>query len=186
MLIGRILKKLRKSQKLTLIELSKKSGVQVATLSRIENEKMVGTLESHLSIAKALGIDLTKLYKESSDSQDSLEPIAVETQDARSDQFEHSEKSGYEIMTKKVLNKMMMPVLIRLDAGGETTVEQNALRSEKFIYILEGTIEITVDQKPYILEKGHTLYFNAALPHQMRNKGDRTARILCVGTPVTL
>ena len=183
MLIGRQIKHLRKSKKITLLELSQLCGVQVATLSRIENEKMVGTLESHMNIAKALGIDVTQLYI---DTPRPNEPIMVETQQDETEQFQHNEKSSYEILTKKVLKKKMMPILIRLDQDGETTIEQGISGSEKFVYVLEGRIEIIINAQNYILEKGHTLYFDASLPHQTRNKGEKIARVLCISTPVHL
>ena len=55
MFIGQRIKQLREAQKMTLTELSEKSGVQLATLSRMENMKMTGTLESHIAIAQTLG-----------------------------------------------------------------------------------------------------------------------------------
>ena len=183
MLIGTKIKHLRKKHKMTLVELSQKSGVQVATLSRIENEKMVGTLESHIQIAKSLGIDVTQFY---SDATTPPKKPEVETPNSLTDQFQHSDKSGYEILTKNVLNKKMMPVLIRLEAGGETALEQGILGSEKFIFVLEGKIEIKIKEQSYILEKAHTLYFDASLPHRLRNDGKGAARVLCVGTPVGL
>lgn len=183
MLIGKQINKIRKSRKMTLIELSQLSGVQVATLSRIENEKMVGTLESHMCIAKALGIDITQLYK---DQTPPLEPITVETQDSATEQFQHNERSSYEILTKKILNKKMMPILLRLEKDGETTIEQGHTGSEKFIYVLEGKIRISINSQSFILEKGHTLYFNASLQHQIRNSGEILARVLCISTPVQL
>lgn len=184
MLIGTKIKQLRKSRKITLVELSRLSGVQVATLSRIENKKMVGTLDSHMQIAKALGIDVTQLYSQS--PAQTLEQSQVELPGLQSDQFKHNERSGYEILTKKLLNKKMMPILVRLEHEGETPVEQGVSGSEKFVYVLEGKIEITVGDQIYILEKAHTLYFDASLPHRIRNKGDKAARILSVGTPVML
>jgi transcriptional regulator with XRE-family HTH domain len=182
MFVGDKVKALRKAQKMTLTELSQKSGVQLATLSRIEHMKMVGTLESHMNIAKALGIDVTQLYGGLGTEP---KPIEVETPQSLTDQFQHSEKSSYEIMTKKILNKKMMPVLIRLDEGGETAIEQGKPASEKFVFVLEGHIEVTIGDQSYILEKANTLYFDASLPHRFKNKG-KTAKILCVSTPVTL
>ena len=44
MLIGEIIHRLRKEKKMTLVELAEKSGVALATLSRIENGRMTGTL----------------------------------------------------------------------------------------------------------------------------------------------
>ena len=44
-MIGKIIHKLRKDRKMTLVELAQKSGVALATLSRMENGRMTGTLE---------------------------------------------------------------------------------------------------------------------------------------------
>jgi len=62
--IGEIVKRIRKEKKLTLVQLSELSGVQLATISRIENNKITGTLESHAQLCIALGIELSELYKD--------------------------------------------------------------------------------------------------------------------------
>ena len=61
--VGEIIKKLRKEKRMTLAELSEKSSVALATLSRIENGKMTGTLDSHMRIANILEVSLPDLYK---------------------------------------------------------------------------------------------------------------------------
>ena len=183
MFIGTKIKDLRKTQKMTLTELSQKSGVQLATLSRIEHMKMVGTLDSHIQIAKALRVDVTVLYSE---FKNDARPIEVETPESLTDQFQHNNKSSYEILTKKVLAKKMMPVLVKLDPDGETAVEQGVIGSEKFLFVLEGKIEVSINDQMYILEKSHTLYFDAALPHCIKNSGGSPARVLSVSTPVSL
>ncbi|MCK5178412.1 MAG: helix-turn-helix transcriptional regulator, partial [Candidatus Omnitrophica bacterium] len=62
MYIGKRLRELRMAQGMSLSGLAEKSGVQIATLSRIEHLKMTGTVESHMNIARALDIDITQLY----------------------------------------------------------------------------------------------------------------------------
>jgi transcriptional regulator with XRE-family HTH domain len=183
MLIGDKLHEIRKSKKITLTELSEKSGVQLATLSRIENKKMVGTLESHMAIAKALGIEVVELYNSVIREQKQIE---VSETSRTSDVFTHNEKSSFEILTKNVLSKQMMPTLIKIEQGGTTQPEQAAVNSEKFLFILEGTVEAIVDHKHFRLEKNNTLYFEASLPHKFKNVGRGVAKLLCVTTPVSL
>lgn len=183
MLIGDKLHEIRKAKKLTLTELSEKSGVQLATLSRIENKKMTGTLESHIAIARALGIDVIDLYKSFIQEQKQVE--LSETIHS-SEIFTHNEKSSFEILTKNVLSKQMMPTLIKIELGGSTQEEQATPNSEKFIFVLEGTIEALIDHKDYRLEKNSTLYFESSLPHKFKNVGRGTAKLLCVATPVSL
>nr|HPM43252.1 helix-turn-helix transcriptional regulator [Candidatus Omnitrophota bacterium] len=62
--IGDVIHRFRKEKKLTLSELTERSGVALATLSRMENNRMTGTLESHIEICKALDSTLADLYKD--------------------------------------------------------------------------------------------------------------------------
>ena len=64
MYIGKRLHELRRAKGMSLSQLSQRSGVQIATLSRIEHLKMTGTLQSHMNIARALGVNLGQLYKD--------------------------------------------------------------------------------------------------------------------------
>lgn len=183
MLIGSRIQAIRKSKRMSLTELSEKSGVQIATLSRIENLKMTGTLESHIAVAKAMGIDVTELYKNLDKEPTMLE---VGQQHNRTDVFTHSEHSSYEILTKNILQKKMMPVLIKIEPAGKTNPEQNSVSAEKFIFVLEGSIEVTIQEQKYSLGKHNTLYFDASVTHFIKNTGKSTAKILCVMTPVSL
>ena len=182
MYIGEKLHAIRKAKRISLTELSEKSGVQMATLSRIENKKMVGTLESHMQIAKALGIDITELYKGLSHQN----AIVDFGHDKNMDVFTHSDEASYEILTKNIMNKKMMPTLVRIEEGGKTNKEQNQIGTEKFIFVLDGHVEINVNAQVFTLHKYNTLYFDASLPHFFKNTGKGVVKIICVGTPVSL
>ncbi len=183
MLIGKKIKEVREAQHMTLTQLSQKSGVQLATLSRMENLKMTGTLESHSQIAKALGISLTDLYQNID-----LEspPVDMQSPATTTDVFVHGDKSSYEILTTKVLSKKMMPVLLTIQPKGKTTLEQGRPDEEKFVYVIEGQISVTVGQETYTLPTGHSLYFGASLKHDFENKEKTQAKVLCVSSPVML
>ena len=183
MLIGKKIQELREERKMSLTELSQKSGVQLATLSRLENLKMTGTLESHLAIAKALEVSLPQLYNEVINEDKKIE---VQTSRSPSDVFVHSKKSSYEILTPKVLSKKMMPILLKLEPGGKTHQEQNPIGCEKFIFVLVGKITVDIDGKSYALSKNNTLYFDASLEHKFMNAGKSLARVICVSSPVAL
>ena len=183
MLIGDKLHEIRKNKKITLTDLAQKSGVQLATLSRIENKKMTGTLESHQAIAKALGIEVVELYNSVIRDQKQIE---VSKTTPNSEIFTHNEKSSFELLTKNVLSKQMMPTLIRIEEGGSSQKEQGQANAEKFLFILEGSIEAVIDANSYRLNKNNTLYFDASLVHTFKNAGRGIAKLLCVATPVSL
>lgn len=185
MYIGKRVQELRKVKGMSLTELAEKSGIQIATLSRIEHMKMTGTLECHMNIARALGVDITQLYSAIIREETTASP-QVKTAQSPTDVFVHSDKSSYEILTSNVLAKRMMPILLKIEAGGQTNTEQNPPGSEKFVFVLEGKIEVHVREKSYALARHNTLYFDAGQEHRFVNAGNVTAKVICVGTPVAL
>jgi len=104
MYIGKQLKQIRKTKHMTLQELSAKSKVQVATLSRMENSKMTGTLESHMDIAKALGVNVTALY---SDIIKEDTNITIKNGSPSTDVFVHNNAASSEMLTSQIMLKKM-------------------------------------------------------------------------------
>ena len=181
MYIGSKVRELRKQQGMKLIDLAAKSGIQIATLSRIEHQKMTGTLESHMKIAEALGVDVTLLY-----SDMSVAPESEIIQEKQTDVFVHSDKSSYEILTTRLMSRKMMPILLKVEPGGSTNVEQGKSGTERFVYILQGKLELTVGDQNYSLKKGNTLHFDGSITHQFKNTAKDNAQALVVTTPILL
>jgi len=184
--IGGRLRALRKAQKIRLVELAKSSEVDAATISRIETGRMTGTLESHMRLARGLGVKLTDLYAGIEEAQ-AKGAVSVLAPSSRSEVYVHrAGKSSMAMLTTEVLKKKLMPVLITLEPGGSTLKEEAKVGTEKFIYLLEGTLEAKVGQEIHVLKRGSTLYFDASLPHSFRNAGEKRARCLSVTTPPVL
>jgi len=181
--VGEIIHNIRKEKKMTLVGLSDKSGVALATLSRIENGRMMGTLQSHIDIAKALEISLPDLYKDLSASKKRVE---VKTRKSHADVFMHDKKATSEMLASGVLNKKMLPILIKINKDGTTHKEETKIGIEKFIYILSGKIEADIGDNKYELTRGDSLYFESSIPHYFRNVGAEECTLISVACPPTL
>lgn len=181
--LGKRIKNLRKKQNLTIVEISQKTGIDPATLSRIENEKMPGTLESHLKIAEALSIRLPELYEnvlsEMAESVGQKEKNPAET-------FTHSSGAVAELLVAGALQKKMMPVLLKLKAEGYTEEEEYPLGTERFIYVFKGTLELRLGSEKRLLHQGESVYFAASRAHACRNPLKTETQCLSVITPVSL
>ena len=168
---------------MTLVQVAKSTGIDQATLSRIENEKMTGTIDSHRRIADALGVRLTELYdsvvQQITGANEKKFLQKLET-------FSHSSGAVAEILTTGVLQKKMMPVLIKLKGRGHTETEELPAFSERFVYILRGSIEATIGKERTILNPGQSLYFLASAPHSFRNRLKTESQLLSLITPVSL
>jgi len=184
--IGGRLRAIRKSQKIRLLELARASGVDAATISRMETGKMTGTLESHMKLSHALGVKLTDVYAGIEEAR-AREGVAVQAPAGRTEVYVHQVgKSSLTMLTTDVLKKKLMPVLIAIEPGGSTHKEEARVGTEKFLYVLEGTVEAKVGEATHPLKRGSTLYLDASIPHQLRNPGGRTAKCLSIVTPPVL
>lgn len=183
MKIGNQVRALRKVQGLTLKALAQKSGVALASLSRIENGRMTGTLESHMAICDALGTSLPELYKDLAGAGKAPEVLASSK---RTDVFVHDKRSVSEMLISRALDRKMMPIMVRLHRGGATHREENRKGSEKFVYVMRGKVEASVGDKAYALNARDTLYFDSSVSHYFRNAGPAEARLICVVTPPAL
>ncbi len=182
--LGARVRALRKSAKLTLVELSKLSGVALATLSRIETGRMTGTLECHQAIAKAFGIPLPDLYREVA-AETPLVVLRRRAQ-ANTDRFVYGKGAVMEMLTSKIFAKRMMPMLVALAPGRGTESEESQPSVEKFLYVLMGVVQAQVGTESHRLKAGDALYFAGSLPHSWRNAGRGKAQCLCVTSPPAL
>ncbi|MFH0754317.1 MAG: cupin domain-containing protein [Candidatus Omnitrophota bacterium] len=179
---GSHIQSLRKSQRLSLSELAKNSDVQIATLSRIENGKMTGTLSSHMRIAKALGIDITELYQGLQETA----PDPIKSEETLETASIVNDKVSCEILTRQVTSKKMLPAIIKIEGKGTTSQERRESASERFLFVLEGSVIVKIKEQTIKLDKNTSLYFNATLPHSIENPNATTARLISVTTPVSI
>lgn len=182
--LGIRIRALRTTAKLTLAELSKLSGVALATLSRIETGRMTGTLESHIAIAKALGVPLPDLYREVA----AATPLVAVHRKGRAagDRLVSGPGGAFEMLTSKVFAKRMMPLRLTLGPGKSTQPEETPPGVEKFLYVLGGMMDAHIGTEVHHLQAGDSVYFAGTLTHHWRNPGRAAAQGLCLTSPPAL
>lgn len=181
--LGERIKFLRKDKKLTLVEVSHRTGIDTATLSRIENGVMTGTVGSHMKIAEVLGLSLPDLYK------DAIAKISAPREKAAREKvetFAHSSGAVAELLTQGILQKKMMPVMLRIKTGGRTAQEEFPTGTERFVYVVTGKLHIVHEGREHTLNAGESFYFNGSVTHWMKNAGRGECAVLSVITPVSL
>ena len=181
--LGQRIRNIRKEKGLTLIEVSEKTGIAQATLSRIETGTMSGTVESHERIAEVLGIGLPELYLGVDKRYDQISHL---THEAERKITHHSNHVHVELLTSESSKKKITPYLITLQPNGKTQSEHQERGVEKFFFLIEGNVTAKVQDTEYILKSGETLYFDASLPHHLVNEGPKTAKILAAVSPSKL
>ncbi len=177
--LGQRIRSLRKERKLTLVEISELTGIAQATLSRIETGTMVGTIESHEKIAKTLGIGLSELY---TGVDGRYEQISHQSKDTRV-AAHHTRDVQVEVLTQESSKKKITPLLLTLQAGGETAKENQDRGVEKFVWVIDGSVKIFLEDQEYALKEQETLYFDASLNHKFVNEASKTSKIFVAVSP---
>lgn len=178
--LGQRIRNLRKEKKLTLVEISQKTGVAQATLSRIETGTMIGTVECHEKVAEALGIGLSELYTGVDPRYDQVTHLSQK--DTRT-LTHHTKDVTVELLTQESSKKKITPLILTLQAGGKTEKESNERGVEKFVWALDGNIGIKLDNQEIALKSQETLYFDASLPHQFTNEGPKAVKVFIAVSP---
>lgn len=183
MTIGRKIKEFRLQKEWTLADLSKRCGVVLSTLSRIESGKMTGTVESHLQIARALGVRLPELYAEVDPLSSKLEVRGASDTQKR---FVNEKGQALKILTGGSLQKKLLPVLLSLKPGKSTSCEAGPPGAEKFIYLLKGKLAVTSGAQHAQLGSGDSLHFEASRNHLLKNVGPTPLVALSITSPPIL
>lgn len=84
----------------------------------------------------------------------------------------YDEENGYELrwLIPDSNEKEMEPVVLTFEKAGEYKTFEPSL-AETFIYVLEGTIALSLGESEYKARKGQSIYYQATEPHQLRNIG---------------
>ncbi len=180
--LGRTIRSLRKEKHITIEELAKRSGVAVATLSRIENGKMIGRVESHIRIAEVFSVTLVELYK----------GFYTKTLELVKDKVGHpligvqDKRFSSQLLITDVHNKKIIPLIVKIEKGESTTTDKTNTGIDKFICMLKGEVEAHIGEETIVLSGNDSIYFDSSMPHYFKNTGTEEARLICVIAPPIL
>ncbi len=176
--VGERLREIRTNLGLSIRALSEMSGLNVNTLSLIENGRTspsVGTLQQ---LAQSLQIPVTEFFETDHGDRkvvhqkDGKRPRAAFAHGTMEDLGAGMPRFGAE------------PLIVSLQPNADSGKTPIVHTGREFVYCLEGHIAYTVDTETYLLEPGDSLLFEAYLPHRWKNADDKPSRALLVLCPL--
>lgn len=173
--LGAKLREVRQQRNLSLQQLASRSGVSAAAIHRMEHGHMVPTITTLMKVAAALNRPVSYFVNE----QDPDQPVMYIPADERPPVF--TSKEGLELRSVSgpyghfLLAGAMADIAPGADSG-DTPMEHPG---EELVHLLEGRLEITVQDRCTSLEPGDSLHFRTDRPHRWRNPDrKRPARAL--------
>ncbi|PWC84738.1 hypothetical protein TSH100_17170 [Azospirillum sp. TSH100] len=180
-MLASTMKRLRTAARLTLQQLSERSGVSVSTLSKIENGQLSPTYEKIAALASGLGVEVGELFGQVPKPT----PLGRRSiTKAGSGVVYETDQYRYEAVNADLPNKRFVPLVATIKA--RSTQEFNELPrhdGEEFIYVLEGEVTVHTDfYTPFTLSRGDSCYFDSTMGHACVSAGDDDARVLWVSS----
>lgn len=176
--IGDRIAQVRKEKGLTIAELSKLTGFDEQMLEQIEANVLCPQLGTVIKLSKALDSALQKLI-----SGEGRVQYTVTRQDQRKVISRSTTRSGqreaytYMGLAPEVKGRHMEPLIVDLKEIPDT--ERSSHSGEEFIYVLEGDVDLEIDDERFELHPGDSAYYQSSLPHLLRAL-EGQARILAV------
>jgi transcriptional regulator with XRE-family HTH domain len=175
--VGYQLRKLRLERGLSIRALAELSGLNVNTLSLIENSKTSPSVSTLQQLAGALGVPITAFF---------------ETDTPKNNiQYQKSGNRPRVAFTRGTLEDLGagltllggQPFLVTLEPkanSGSTPIVHTGF---ELVFCLEGQLSYTIEDKVYPLDPGDSLLFEAHLPHYWQNTGETASRSLLIMCP---
>ncbi|MBS4536345.1 helix-turn-helix transcriptional regulator [Clostridium sp. D2Q-14] len=177
--IGSEVKEIRKSNNMTLKDLSEKTGLSIGFLSQFERGLTTIAIDSLQVISDALKVDLSRfLLKPKSDEKMILKSY---------------ENEVYEVMNNKFINYHLSNSLDKaniyprridiLPMSVEEDINEYSHKGEEFVYVIEGILTLMLDSKEYHLYPGDSAHYDSERMHNWANYTNKVVKVLVVSTP---
>lgn len=179
--IGAKIKELRKTKRLTLQEVANETGFSTALISQIENNNISPPIATLSRIANFFDVKIGVFFAESEEecrfevvrrNQRSVIPKVV-AQDGTSHGY------FFESLSQRKHNKKMEPFLLTLNERVKNTCTYSH-DGEEFLFVLQGTAELLLDEQRILLEEGDGVYFDATIKHRLLSVGSNEVKVMAV------
>ena len=171
LLLAKKIREARSRKGCTLQQLSKRSGISVAMLSKIENAKASTPVSGYAKIAKALDVHLSTLF-----SENGYKPLSIVRKKERKRCTQSTSYSGEAIAYKKS-NKKMEP-FIHIYPPKKTKLLPYQHDNEELLFVISGKLECKYGDETYILEEGDCAYFDANIRHWAGALGEEAVALV--------
>lgn len=178
-ILGPRLRSLRTERGITLRQLANETGLSASYISLLERSLSTPSVGSLQKVAAALGTNIVKLLTEEEPQQSKLVVSEDEQRELPLD------IPGVQMLELAAVETQLEPLLFRI-APGAGSREPYSHEGDEFLYVLCGTLEVTLDETlVYRLGPKDSMTFASRRPHTWRNEGDVETCVIWVNTPPT-
>ncbi|MBN36497.1 MAG: Cro/Cl family transcriptional regulator [Rhodospirillaceae bacterium] len=188
--LGAEIRALRKVKGMTLTEFAEKTHKSIGYLSQVERDITKPSAGVLQIISEALGVDVGWFFPPGDDVDPKEQRYIVRARNRRRIAYSDMGFTDYLGMSDFLLStnvdSNLAMGLTNLEPQGSTGDDAYTYRGEEAGYILDGTVDLTIDGESFVLVAGDSYSFPRTLPHRFFNAGPDVATFIWVISPVDL
>jgi transcriptional regulator with XRE-family HTH domain len=174
--VGARVRSLRRERGLTIEQIAVATGLTKGFISQLERDRTSPSLSSIARICDALGVRLSQIFER--------EPApALVRRDERPEVDTYFPTHNWLLTSRD--ERRLQVIESEVAPGAGSGDELYALAGEaEFVYVLEGTLQITVGEDTLTLGEGDALTYELSKPHTWRNPSStERLRVLWMAVP---
>jgi transcriptional regulator with XRE-family HTH domain len=183
--IGARLRHARLRGALRLKDVAMRAGCSESMLSKIENDRAVPSLTALHRLCQVLDLSVSALMAE-----EPVRPWTIMKPHERARigyaprRADDSHGTRAEVLVPYSDGRLLEGFIVEIEPGGNTGgFLQHA--GEEVGYVLEGLLELNIEDEVMRLQPGDSFYFRSDLRHAYGNPGDAIMRAVWINTPPT-
>jgi len=188
--MGQQIRGLRIARKLTLAALADISGLSIGFISKVERGKARPSVTALQELATALDVAVGWFFTSTGPAPVDEQPFVVRSDRRRRLTYSGVVSTDYLGMEDHLLSanldRQLAMGVTTYQPGGSTGDDLYTHDGEEAGLVLEGEIDLFLDDQVFRLRTGDSFSFESTRPHRFVNAGPGIAKIVWANTPVSL
>lgn len=180
LIIGSRMRELRKAKGMTLKQLAEATSLSIGYLSQLERQDADPSVRALNVIGTALGVGINWFFPDPDEINNPEADIVVRASKRRSLRFESGVRD--DLLSPSLAGQLEL-ILTTFDPGAHSGADLYTHRGEEGGYVLEGQLELTVEDQVMVLGPGDAFHFESTRPHRYNNPGTVKTVIVWAMTP---
>jgi quercetin dioxygenase-like cupin family protein/DNA-binding XRE family transcriptional regulator len=167
----------------TLKQVADAAGCSESFVSKLENDKANPSLAMLHRLTNTLRTNVAALFAADDEASGIVSRLGARPM-ILTDQLRTGKGIELERLIPYSRSYLLQGNIHHIKPGGAS--EGDIVHSgEEIGYVLEGEIELTINDRRFRVKTGDSFHFRSELPHGYRNVGAKPARVIWINTPPT-
>ena len=175
--IGERLKGLREVLNIPAEEIAELCEISLDHYLKIESGEADPSVYRLSKISKRYGIDLDVLLF---GEEPRMKGYYV-TRKGQGPEIDRNNQYKYQSLAVGFKDRKVNPFMVQVDPlPGDKKPNKNGHDGQEYDYVIEGQLEVTIEEKVMVLNPGDSIYFDSKKSHCFRSLNNEPAKFLCI------